>query len=156
MGVSVRSKLHYIISVGVCLLVAYIGKIFTDETLNDWYPTLIKPSLTPPEWIFPVVWPILYIMMGISLGIIWEKRASFLSFFVFGLQLSLNFLWSYLFFTLRSPFLGLVDIIALLLAIIWTISIFRRTSAMAAWLLVPYLLWVGFATYLNASIWIHN
>ncbi len=150
------SKMQYALSIGGCLLVAVIGRFFTDQSINDWYPTLNKPHLTPPEWIFPVVWPILYVMMGVALALVWKKRAAFFSYFIFGVQLFLNFIWSYLFFTLRSPFLGLVDIIGLNIAILLTIYFFKKSSSLAGWLLVPYLFWVFFATYLNAWIWLYN
>lgn len=123
----------------------------------DWYDALIKPALNPPSWIFSPVWTVLYIMMAVSAFLVWKKgwkrKEVRLALAMFGVQLALNLIWSPLFFGLQNPLLALVDIIVMLAAIIWTIILFYKLSRPAAYLLIPYFLWVSFATYLNFSIW---
>lgn len=144
-------------SVITCQLAGIIGAVFTISAIPLWYNTLIKPSFNPPAWIFGPVWTILYTMMGVALFIIWttkskqkEKPAAILIFF---LQLSLNTLWSPIFFGAQSPFMGLIIIILLWITILMTIIKFFKVSKVAGGLLVPYFLWVSFATILNFSIW---
>ena len=138
------------VSVGVCLATGFVGSLVTTPTISSWYRYLNQPVLAPPNWIFAPVWTILYILMGISLYLAWIHRARLTWFWV---QLGLNANWPLAFFGLRSPKLGLLNIIVLWLSIVLTIRDFRRKSAFAAWLLVPYLIWVSFATYLNWTIW---
>lgn len=122
-----------------------------------WYASIDKASLTPPGWIFPVVWPVLYLMMGIALWRFLERtapgQARTAGVALFGVQLVLNGLWSYFFFGLHRPGLALIDIALLWLMIASVIFVFSRHSRAAAWLLVPYLAWVSFATYLNFEAW---
>ncbi len=123
---------------------------------GNWYQALIKPTWTPPDWVFPVVWPVLYICMGISAWLVWkdtgfDKSRDALTLFL--VQLMLNVLWSWLFFGLHQVGTALADIILLWIIILFTILAFSFYNRLAAWLLVPYLLWVGFATALNFSIW---
>ncbi len=138
------------------LIVELSAAYFTQESVKTWYPTLAKPSWTPPNWVFPVVWTILYIIMAISLWLIWMERGSKLSYVFFFFQLSLNFLWSPIFFYLQNPFLGLITIGVLWIAIIATIFIFYPISKIAAYLLIPYLFWVAYAAGLNYNIWLNN
>lgn len=141
--------------VALCLAVGWIGGQVTAPAILDWYPTLAKPGWTPPNAAFPIVWTLLYVVMAIAAWLVWRqpgetpRRPALIAFFV---QLALNFLWSMLFFGLRNPLLGLIDIILLLAAIIATILLFRRVSGPAALLLLPYLAWVGYATALNLAI----
>ena len=141
--------------VALCLAVGWIGGQVTAPAILDWYPTLAKPSWTPPNAAFPIVWTLLYVVMAISAWLVWRRpdgpsrRPALIAFFI---QLALNFLWSMLFFGLRNPFLGLIDIVLLLAAILATILLFRRVSGMAALLLLPYLAWVGYASALNLAI----
>ncbi len=125
-----------------------------------WYETLVKPSFWPPNWIFGPVWTVLYALMGVSAYIIWsqgtKKRAVKIALTYFFIQLACNFLWSILFFGLRSPIMGLVDILILWFFIAKTMHAFEKLSRPAAYLLVPYFLWVSFATVLNAVIVILN
>ncbi len=137
-----------------------IGSIFTLNSIPTWYATLSKPSFAPPNWLFGPVWTTLYILMGISAYLIWEKgmkkklvRNALL---LFALQLILNALWSILFFGLRSPLYGLVCIALLWLSIALTIKLFYSIDKRAAYLLIPYILWVSFASILNYSIWMLN
>jgi tryptophan-rich sensory protein len=142
------------------LLIQLVGAYFSSSASMEWYQQLIKPSWTPPDWIFPIVWPLLYLMMAISFWIIWTyqgqphpKKGVFTIFFV---QLALNMLWSPVFFTLKSPYYALVVIALLWLSLIATIFSFYRFSKLAAFLLIPYLLWVTYALTLNLGVWALN
>ena len=146
------------ISVIVCLAAGILGSIFTTPNIATWYAALNKPAFNPPNWIFGPVWTTLYILMGISLYIIWEKgfEKNKLPIFFFGCQLVLNAKWSFLFFGMHSPLLGLIGIVLLWLFILATIISFYRVSKLAGILLVPYILWVSFASILNYYILILN
>lgn len=137
-----------------------IGSIFTMPAIGSWYANLIKPEFAPPNWIFGPVWTILFLLMGVAAFLVWEKgwvrRDVRIAIAVFIGQLVLNTLWSFLFFGLHSPGTAFIEILILWLAIIATILVFGRVSKLAAWLLVPYILWVSFAAYLNYSIFILN
>lgn len=153
-----KKKLTYIaVSVGVCLVVGFLSGFATQSSVNDWFVTLNKPSFNPPNWIFAPVWTVLYIMMGTAAGLVWAKGFHHLwvktALYHFVFQLLLNASWSIIFFGFMEPFWGLVVIITLLVLIVLTIRWFRIVSKFAAWLLIPYLLWVCFATALNYKIW---
>ena len=144
----------------LCLSAGGIGSAFTTSAIPTWYATLIKPSFSPPNWIFAPVWTLLYMMMGLAAAIIWQKglqnpgvRMALVAFLA---QLILNMLWSVLFFGLRSPLFGLVDILFLWVMILVTIAQFSKISAPAALLLIPYILWVTFASGLNLGIFLLN
>ncbi|WP_458746459.1 TspO/MBR family protein [Candidatus Nitrosocosmicus sp. T] len=126
----------------------------------DWYSTLTKPTFAPPGWVFGPAWIILYFLMGVSLYTVWvsesKPKIRKVFFIVFGIQLALNALWSLLFFGLKSPLLGLVDIILLDIMVIVTIIYARAISRLAAILLVPYLVWIIFASILNFAIYLLN
>ncbi|MDO1512458.1 TspO/MBR family protein [Maribacter confluentis] len=156
-----KSKLTYVtIGILVCLTIGFLASVATQSSVNTWYTTLNKPALNPPNWVFAPVWTVLYIFMGISAGWVWAKgfyhKWVKTGLYHFGFQLLLNALWSIIFFGLRQPFLGLLIIITLLIVLLLTIKWFKLVSKLAAILLVPYVLWVCFATYLNYSIWILN
>jgi len=145
--------------VAVCFVVAGAGAVFTSSSVSTWYPTLRKPSWNPPAWIFAPVWTALYLMMAIAAWIVWARRgfgrgAGALG--LFALQLALNALWSPMFFGLRNPLAGLLDIVPLDAAILATLVCFWRISPVAGALLVPYWLWVNFAAALNFVIWRMN
>lgn len=144
----------------VCEAAGLIGTIFTSPAIPGWYATLTKPELSPPNWIFGPVWTTLYALMGIVAYLVWkkgiERRDVRIALSVFGVQLVLNTLWSILFFGLKSPGLALVEIALMWVAILASIVLFSRISKAAAWLLVPYILWVSFAAYLNYAIWALN
>lgn len=131
----------------------------TRPALETWYGGLAKPAWTPPDWVFGPVWTLLYAMMAVAAWLVWRRagwdgaRAALVLYFV---QLGLNFLWSPLFFGLRSPGLGLVDIAALVCVLAATVIAFLRVDRLAGWLMAPYLAWVGYAAALNAAIWIAN
>lgn len=149
-----------IISVVGCELVGILGTPFTIAAIPSWYVTLNKPAFAPPNWLFGPAWTTLYFLMGVAFYLIWKqgwkkKKVKTAGLF-FLAQLGLNFLWSPVFFGLRSPVLGLTVIIALWIFIVMTMKKFLPLSKMAFYLLVPYLLWVSFATVLNAAIVILN
>lgn len=155
-----KNLFKLIISVLICEAVGLLATPFTISAIDNWYKYLIKPSFSPPDWIFGPVWTILYLMMGVSFYLIWVKGKTYKKMYysvnIFAFQLFLNFLWSVLFFGLRAPLLGFIDIIFLLTVILFNIFIFYRTSKPAAYLLIPYFLWVLFATFLNFAIVIFN
>lgn len=152
-----------------CLLITQfagiIGSVFTVKAITSWYRFLIKPFLNPPSWLFGPVWTLLFLLMGISLYLairqthtlfFKDDKIFYFGLIFFGLQWVLNILWSYLFFYLHSPLWGLIDIILLAIFIALTIYYFWRLRPVAAYLLIPYLAWVLFATYLNYSLWRFN
>lgn len=155
-----KKVLKFIISIFISQSAGIFGSLFTFESISDWYVTLEKPLFAPPNWIFGPVWIILYFLMGVSLYIVWENELKSKSrkvfFTVFGIQLILNALWSLLFFGLKSPLLGLVDIILLDIMVIFTIIYSKSISKLAAILLVPYLVWIIFASILNFAIFLLN
>ena len=122
---------------------------------GPWYIALQKPSWTPPNWLFGPVWSVLYIAIAVAGWLVWRSKAVSVTkpILLWLLQVILNGLWSWLFFGMRRPGLALIDIIALLLTICCFIATANGTSRVAAWLFVPYALWVGFATALNFAIW---
>lgn len=153
--------LRIIYCVGICLAVGYLSSITTQSSINTWYPTLIKPSFNPPNWLFAPVWTLLFIMMGIAAGMIWnhlenQKELVKKALLFFTVQLLLNALWSYLFFGLNNVLLALIEIILLWLIIYETFLIFNKIDKKASYLLIPYLIWVAFATVLNGSIFYLN
>ncbi|MFN0048696.1 MAG: TspO/MBR family protein [Cytophagales bacterium] len=143
----------------LCVVVSGIGYFLTKDPVRYWYPLLDKPALNPPNWVFGPVWTVLYTMMAVAWYNIRIKPLTTdikvaNTFFI--IQLIFNALWSYSFFTLQSPILGLVTIAILWLLILFTSFLFFRQSKFAGWLMVPYLLWVSFASYLNFTIWLIN
>lgn len=148
--------LKLIVSVGVCLSVGFIAGMFTSSSISSWYSGLVKPFFNPPNWVFGPVWTILYVLMGVSLYLVWTRSPSRIAVTFFIIQLMLNFLWSFLFFYFKNPLLAFIDIILLLIMIILTIIQFYPISKTAAFLLIPYILWVSFATILNFSIYYLN
>ena len=148
-----------VVSIAVCFLAAAIGGYATASSVDGWYADLVKPSWNPPNWIFGPVWSTLYLMMAIAAWLVWknkgfEKSKIALGWFVY--QLLLNLLWSLLFFGLEQTGWAVVEIVALWTAIAITIVLFYQHSKLAAGLLVPYLLWVSFAAFLNYTIWSTN
>ncbi len=156
-----KKSIYYIlISVAICLLVGFLSGFATQSSVNDWYLTLNKPFFNPPNWVFAPVWSALYILMGIAAGMVWAKGyyhiwvKTALYHFVF--QLLLNALWSIVFFGLKSPLGALFIIIALNILLVFTFKWFKVVKAAAAYLLLPYIAWVAFASLLNAAIWYLN
>ena len=162
-----------VIAIAVSEAAGVIGSVFTISTIPTWYAGLVKPALNPPAWVFGPAWTTLYALMGIAAFLIWReyskltlseveglvpqrKRQIKVALGVFGIQLFLNAIWSIIFFGLHNSGWALVDITLLWFAIVWTMVVFYKISRPAAYLLIPYLLWVSFASYLNYSIWVLN
>jgi tryptophan-rich sensory protein len=143
------------IAVLVSEMAGVIGSVFTMPSITRWYAGLIRPELSPPNWVFGPVWTTLFFLMGLAAGIVWIKKG-YRALIVFAVQLVLNIIWSIIFFGLHSPGGAFIEIIFLWLAILATIIVFARVSKPAAWLLAPYLIWVTFASYLNFMIWSLN
>lgn len=153
----IKNVSHLIISIIICQSAGIIGSIFTTPAIPIWYASLNKPSFTPPSWLFGPVWLLLYTLMGISLYLIWQKglenkkvKSAFLLFLI---NLVFNSLWSVLFFGFKNPQIALVDILLVWVLIIILMLRFLKIDKIASYLLIPYLLWVSFATALNFSIW---
>jgi tryptophan-rich sensory protein len=146
------------IVVVICLVVGYVSGMVTRTSITTWYPTLVKPSFNPPNWIFAPVWTSLYVMMGVAAGFIWnqittQKAAVTKALQFFTIQLVLNALWSYLFFRLHNLMLATIEVVLLWLMIFETYSQFAKINKTASYLMLPYLAWVSFASVLTASIW---
>jgi tryptophan-rich sensory protein len=147
--------LKLFLTVLICEGVGILGSIFTIPAITTWYQTLNKPQFSPPNFIFGPVWITLYFLMGVSIYLVLEqklKKEKNTIIIFFSLQLLLNFLWSIIFFYLHLPLLAFLEILFLWGSILFLIIKFWKFSKPASYLLVPYLLWVSFATILNASI----
>ena len=143
----------------LCFGAAAIGGLFTQSSVNTWYAQLTNPEFSPPNWVFAPVWNVLYFLMAVSLYHIWvsgKEKGKTVAMTVFMVQLVMNVSWSAVFFGMRSPSGGFSMIIVLLLAIVGTIFSFSRISAKSACFLLPYLIWVCFAGYLNYHLWVLN
>jgi benzodiazapine receptor len=147
-------------SIIICQLAGVVGSIFTISAIPTWYASLNKPWFTPPNWLFGPVWLTLYTLMGISLYLVWskgfKKKKAKIALGIFAIQLGLNALWSFLFFGLQSPLLGLAGIIPLWIFIALSIWAFYRVDKKAACILIPYIMWVTVATALNYYVLILN
>jgi benzodiazapine receptor len=182
-SMKIKNVLKLIIAVVICELAGSIGSIFTTPAISGWYAMLQKPLLNPPNWVFGPVWITLYALMGISLYLVsknnWQVKNHILEggqrtwnylserfwtgswqkqnvIAIFSIQILLNILWSFVFFGLKLPSVAFFEILALWIAILYTIINFYRISKAAAYLLLPYIIWVSFATYLNYMLWILN
>lgn len=142
------------------VIVAVAGSMITQPAVESWYQHINKPDFVPPNEVFPVVWTVLYLMMTIAAFIVYRSKApQYLiqpALFMYFVQLGFNLLWSYLFFYKGQFGYAFIEIVILWLMIFYTIVRFGKVSKTAAWMLVPYLLWVGFATYLTYSIYKMN
>ncbi|MBU0532187.1 tryptophan-rich sensory protein [Candidatus Micrarchaeota archaeon] len=147
-----------IIAIVICQLAGIIGSFFTLQSIPTWYTSLAKPSFTPPNWVFGPVWITLYTLMGVSAFWIFssKNKKQKMALYIFACQLILNTLWSVVFFGLQSSLYGLIIIILLWLSIIATIVKFHEIDKRAGLILIPYLLWVSFASILNFWIYILN
>jgi tryptophan-rich sensory protein len=147
-------------SLVLCFLAGAIGSVFTYASIPTWYASLNKPFFTPPNWLFGPAWTTFYILMGLSLYLVWKKgfkgKAKKQALYLFAAQLILNALWSFLFFGLQSPLYGFVGIVPLWLFILLTIWKFWKIDRNAALLLLPYIAWVSFAAALNFAVWMLN
>ena len=172
----VRSYLVLVFSILLAQSAGLIGSFATRPNIDTWYRMLEKPVFTPPEWIFPVVWPVLYLLMGIAAWLVyrtpdrgsrefWAEGTSYESMLlrnrpsrraalaVYGVHLVFNALWSFLFFGWQMPGLAFIEILMLLFLILLTTRLFYRIRPLAGYLMVPYILWVSYATVLNGAIW---
>lgn len=152
--------LKLIISILICQGAGVVGSLFTSHKITGWYASLQKPSFNPANWVFAPVWTLLFLLMGVSLYLVWsrglkDKKVN-IAIFIFGVQLVLNIFWSILFFGLQSPLYAFCEIIILWLAILLTIISFYKVSKIAAYLLLPYIFWVGFAVVLNYFLMVLN
>lgn len=151
--------LKFLVALAIPLAVGGLSGALTSDGIDEWYQYLEKPAFNPPNYLFGIVWPVLYALMGVSLFLIWvspphpRKRIAYVAFSV---QLALNFFWSFIFFNFREPAWALAEIVVLWVCILWMIRTFYLIRKWAAVLQIPYLLWVTFATVLNAAIWLLN
>ncbi len=152
--------LKLIIALIIPQLFAIIGSLFTVTSEGSWYDLLLKPGFNPPNWLFGPVWTILFILMGIAAFLIWrkglERKEIRFALLIFVFQLALNLFWSFIFFTLKSPAIAFSEIISLWFAILATTLAFYQISKPAAYLLIPYIIWISFAALLNYNIWMLN
>jgi translocator protein len=155
-----NSIIKLIVSILASFAAGGIGSLFTFKAIPTWYAELKKPRYTPPNWVFGPVWTTLYILMAISIFLIWQKglaiNGALLAFLLFWIQLAINALWSIVFFGMRSKGGGVATIVLLWLLILATIVTSFRVSIWAGILLIPYIMWVTIASYLNIGVWILN
>jgi tryptophan-rich sensory protein len=142
-----------ILFIAICELVGASGSFFTVRAIPTWYTKLNKPTFNPPNWIFGPVWTILYALQGIAAYLVFRTNGIGLALDLFIVQLLLNALWTPLFFGAKRLGVALAELIVLLMCIVVTIILFSEINAIAAWLMVPYMLWTAFATALNYKIW---
>ncbi|MDG5767216.1 tryptophan-rich sensory protein [Balneolales bacterium ANBcel1] len=174
------SRLHRFLALITSIILAQaaglIGSLATRPHIETWYRTIEKPGFTPPDWVFPVVWPTLYLLMAVAAWLVyitpkqgdrsyWTQGTSYESMMlgntpsrfaalgVYGAQLVLNMLWSFLFFQWQMPGAALIEILILLMLIVLTTRLFYRIRPLAGYLMIPYILWVSYASVLNAAIW---
>lgn len=154
---SLQKSLKLLSCILLCESAGMVGAIFTYPAIGTWYAGLAKPAFSPPNWVFAPVWTILFALMGIALYLVWEqgwqKREVREAVELFLGHLVINIAWSVAFFGLHKPLLAFFGIILLLAYIIVLIRLFAHIRLLAAYLLFPYLLWVGFATVLNFELW---
>ncbi|RYZ62125.1 MAG: tryptophan-rich sensory protein [Chitinophagaceae bacterium] len=152
-----KNWMKLLISIGVPVAVGAIAGFFTATGSNSWYQTIEKPSWQPPGWLFGPVWTTLYILMGIALYLVWKSNASpkvkRMAITLWVIQLVFNFFWSFIFFSQHQIDWALAEILVLWFFILLTIIYFARISKLAAWLLVPYISWVSFASLLTYTIY---
>ena len=152
--------LPFIISLVITLAIGFVASLVTRPQIAVWYVTLKKPSFNPPNWAFPVAWTILYILIAISAYLVWKQRNRAMTYrttaIIYFIQLLLNFCWSIIFFGMHEVLGALIIIGLLWISIIFNINYFGKFSKAAAWLFVPYLLWVSFAGLLNLNIYLLN
>ena len=149
-----------IISIAFPLIIGVTASFFTEPEIKGWYLSLNKPTFNPPNWLFAPVWTTIYLLIGIAAFRVWRKRESTAVFkntiIVYAIQLVLNFSWSIVFFGMHQVLGAFLVIVALWISILLNMYFFGRYSRMASWLLLPYLLWVSFASTLNLAIYLLN
>lgn len=140
----------------LCFAVAAVSSLFSRHNIPTWYAELVKPPLSPPDWVFAPVWTVLYAFMAIAAWLVWKTRPSgcrIRGLRFFSVQLWFNLLWSWIFFSRHQIGTALIDLAVLWIAIVLTILNFRKMNATATWLMGVYLAWVTFAVYLNFGLW---
>lgn len=151
-----KKLLPLLVSIVIAEAAGIIGSVFTFSEITSWYATLVRPSFSPPNWLFGPVWTTLYCLMGISAFLIWQKRKTRVAragLVIYAVNLVANSLWSIVFFGLHRPDLALIVIFVLWSTIVIMIKRFWPINQLASLLLIPYLLWVTFATFLNFTIY---
>jgi len=151
-----RSLVGLGVWVGICFGAAFVGAMFTTPSVPPWYAGLVKPPWTPPGWIFGPVWSALYLMMALAAWLVWRRGGLALASIpisLFMVQLGLNVMWSILFFGFHMPGIAFGEIVILWFAILATVIAFWRSTPLAGYLLLPYLIWVAFAAVLNFELW---
>ncbi|UCH76052.1 MAG: tryptophan-rich sensory protein [Rhodospirillales bacterium] len=154
-----RDILGLLAFAAACAAVSIIGGAVTRGSIDTWYRALDKPAFNPPDWVFPIVWTALYVMMAIAAWRVWRRapiRTTWPALSAFAVQLTLNLAWSFLFFGLQRIELALAEIVVLLLAIAVSARLFWRIDRWAGALMAPYFLWVCYATALNAALFLIN
>lgn len=140
-----------------CMALGFLSGFSTFDSIEGWYATLKKPSFNPPNWIFGPVWTMLYLMMGIAAGLVWnlgfDRNGVKAALSIFAIQFALNLAWTPVFFGMHQLFPALIIIVALWIGILWCLIRFLKLRSVSGLLMIPYLLWVTFATVLNASLW---
>lgn len=147
-----------VVAIGVCMLVGYSARFAQADALMNWYPLLDKPSVMPPNEVFPIAWGIIYVCMGVSVGLLCDapREDKYPLMLLFAVQLVVNMLWSVSFFYFQNPLLGLVNILVLDYLVVLYAMRSYSVNRLSAWLFVPYVLWLVFATYLNTYIYVMN
>lgn len=142
----------------ISFAVGYLSSMIQEPSMQEWYPSLVKSPLNPPGIVFAIVWPVLYLLMGISAGMIWNMRSiyTWLTIFLFFVQLGLNLLWSVTFFGMQAPVVALVVLTLLFVAVLMYMAIAYMQRHLVAYLNIPYLLWLLFALYLNGFVVLYN
>jgi tryptophan-rich sensory protein len=139
--------------IGLCLLVGGADAALVTRSVHSWYASLTAPPGTPPTWVFSAVWTVLYVMIGVAGWLVWRRSGAARPLRLWGWQLAANAIWVPAFFGLHNPPLGFAVMLVLLALIVVTMHSFFRLNRIATWLMLPYLLWAGFAAYLNAGFW---
>lgn len=156
----IKESIKLALSLFLCLFTGFAAAAVTAPSLSGWYQSITKSIFTPPDNVFTPVWRVLYIVMGVSFFLIWRRgfgtKSARKALYLFLIQLFLNFLWSLLFFGYKMPAIAFIEIIILIAIIILTIAEFYKLSKIAALVLLPYLFWVGFASYLNLMVVVLN
>ena len=157
---NLSSTAKVLFAIIACQLAGIIGSVFTMPAIPGWYASLSKPFFNPPSWVFAPAWILLYTLMGIAVFLVWEKGISQkevrIGISLFGIQLALNALWSFIFFGMQNLAISFAEIILLWIFIAATTVQFKKISRRAFFLMLPYLAWVSFAAILNLSIWLLN
>ena len=157
---SSRSLVLLVLCIALPLIAGFIGAVFTLPAIPGWYAGLQKPVFTPPSWVFGPVWTVLYVLMGISLWLViregWQSRSSRIGVALFIVQLAANVGWSVIFFGLHMLAAAFVEVLVLFCLIAATMAVFLKISRTAGLLLVPYLCWTAFASFLTGMVWVLN